>query len=395
MTTTILEQRQTSLNVGFASPSGASAPRKNVTSKPAFGSSGPGARLALLPTQKSRMGFVGVSMGVQLAILAIILLIPLAFPQKFLPKMNFDVMNIAAPRTEVPVPEKPKPVAPKQRPLPVQQAKVIPPVQPLQPKLIVPHVVAPKVQPKPIEKAEAPKISAPVFESPKVDIPVTQPAQPKKPIETGSFNSGSAAPATLPNKTAAQVQTGGFGDPNGMPGPANPNKRGNINTSGQFNLPSGPGYGNGTGGAKGARGTVASSGFGNGTAIDPTTGGKGGQHGTIQSGGFSTAAVDADQPKAKQQQQQSAVQPVEILEKPQPDYSAEARSLKIEGEVLLSVVFKANGQIQVLGVTKGLGHGLDESAIRAAQKIRYKPALSSGQAVDFPATVHIVFQLAY
>ena len=340
------------------------------------------------------MGFVGVSMGVQLAILGIILLIPLAFPQKFMPKMNYAVMNVTAPRTEVPMPEKPKPIVQKQRPtpVPIQEAKVQPPVQP---KMIVPHVLAPKVQPKRIEKAEAPKINAPVFESPKVDIPVSQPAQPRKPIETGTFGSGSAAPATLPNKTAAQVQTGGFGDPNGMPGPANPNKHGNINTSGQFNLPPGPGYGNGTGGAKGARGTVQSSGFGNGTAIDPTPGGKGGSHGTIQSGGFATAAVDADQPKAKQQQAQSAVQPVEILEKPQPDYSAEARSLKIEGEVLLSVIFKANGQIQVLGVTKGLGHGLDQSAIRAAQKIRYKPAVSGGQPVDFPATVHIVFQLAY
>jgi TonB family protein len=392
MTTTILEQRQTSLNVGFSSPSGASAPRKNVSPKPAFGSSGPGARLALLPTQKSRMGFVGVSMGAQLVVLAIILLIPLAFPQKFMPKMNFDVMNIAAPRTEVPVAEKPKPIAPKPRPLPIEEAKVQPPVHP---KMIVPHVIAPKVQPKPIEKAEAPKINAPVFETPKVDIPASQPAQPKKPIETGTFSTGSAAPATIPNRPASQVQTGGFGDPNGMPGPANPNKKGNINSSGQFNLPSGPGYGNGTGGAKGARGTISSGGFGNGTAIDPPSSGKGGSRGTIQSGGFSTAAVDTDQPKAKQQQQLSAVQPVEILEKPQPDYSAEARSLKIEGEVLLSVVFKANGQIQVLGVTKGLGHGLDESAIRAAQKIRYKPALSSGQAVDFPATVHIVFQLAY
>jgi TonB family protein len=320
------------------------------------------------------------------------LLIPLAFPQKFVAKMNFEVMNVAAPRTEVPMPEKPKPIAIKPRAVPVEQVKVQPPVQP---KVIVPHFVAPKVQPKPIEKAEAPKINTPVFDNPKVDIPVSQPAVPKRPIETGSFSTGSAAPATLPNKTASQVQTGGFGDPNGMPGPANPNKRGNINSSGAFNLPTGPGYGNGTGGAKGARGTVQSTGFGNGTAIDPATGGNGGSRGTIQSGGFATAAVDADQPKAKQAQQQAAVQPVEILEKPRPDYSDEARNLKIEGEVLLSVVFKANGQIQVLGVTKGLGHGLDESAIRAAQKIRYKPAISGGQPVDFPATVHIVFQMAY
>jgi len=38
---------------------------------------------------------------------------------------------------------------------------------------------------------------------------------------------------------------------------------------------------------------------------------------------------------------------------------------------------------------------LDEAATRAAQQIKYKPALSNGRAVDFPAVVHIVFQIAY
>jgi hypothetical protein len=51
--------------------------------------------------------------------------------------------------------------------------------------------------------------------------------------------------------------------------------------------------------------------------------------------------------------------------------------------------------VRVIGVTKGLGHGLDETAIRAAQQIRFKPALQQGRAVDYPATVHIVFQLAF
>jgi len=49
----------------------------------------------------------------------------------------------------------------------------------------------------------------------------------------------------------------------------------------------------------------------------------------------------------------------------------------------------------VVRVVKGLGHGLDEAAVRAAQQIRFKPASRGGNAVDFPATVHIVFQLAF
>jgi len=90
------------------------------------------------------------------------------------------------------------------------------------------------------------------------------------------------------------------------------------------------------------------------------------------------------------------VQPVEILAKPNPIYTEEARKLRLEGEVLLEVVFPASGgTVQVIRVIRGLGHGLDEAAVRAAQQIRYKPAKRDGQPVDFPATVHIVFQLAY
>jgi outer membrane biosynthesis protein TonB len=44
---------------------------------------------------------------------------------------------------------------------------------------------------------------------------------------------------------------------------------------------------------------------------------------------------------------------------------------------------------------KGLGHGLDEAALRAAEQIRFKPAIQQGQTVDFPAVAHIVFQLAF
>jgi TonB family protein len=42
-----------------------------------------------------------------------------------------------------------------------------------------------------------------------------------------------------------------------------------------------------------------------------------------------------------------------------------------------------------------LGHGLDETAMRAAQHIKFKPAKRDGQAVDFPARVRIEFRLAY
>jgi TonB family protein len=58
------------------------------------------------------------------------------------------------------------------------------------------------------------------------------------------------------------------------------------------------------------------------------------------------------------------------------------------------VVFRSSGEVEVLSVERGLGHGLDESAKAAARKIRFKPAQRQGQPVDYNATVHIVFELA-
>jgi len=69
--------------------------------------------------------------------------------------------------------------------------------------------------------------------------------------------------------------------------------------------------------------------------------------------------------------------------------------MKIEGEVLVRVNFTAGGEVRVLDVVRGLGHGLDENALHAAQQIKFKPAQREGQPVDSTATVHIVFQLAY
>ena len=67
---------------------------------------------------------------------------------------------------------------------------------------------------------------------------------------------------------------------------------------------------------------------------------------------------------------------VEITYKPNPVYTDEARNLKLEGEVLLEVEFAANGQLHVNRVVRGLGHGLDEAAIAAANKMRFKPAIA-------------------
>ncbi len=73
---------------------------------------------------------------------------------------------------------------------------------------------------------------------------------------------------------------------------------------------------------------------------------------------------------------------------------AEARQLRVQGDVILRVTFTASGQVLIKGVVRGLGHGLDEEARRVAEQIRFRPATRNGQAVDLTTNITITFQLA-
>jgi TonB family protein len=222
------------------------------------------------------------------------------------------------------------------------------------------------------------------------------PAIPKempKVVATNVFSTGSSAvPATT--RAADRVQTGGFGDPNGVSAKANAGKAATIAALGSFDLPSGGGNGNGSAGVNGSRGVVASSGFGNGAAIGNGDSPAGSAK-AVQSSGFGDADV-ATAPSAHSHAAIATVPmlPAEILSKPMPDYTAEARSLRVQGEVLLEVVLGASGSLRVVRVVRGLGHGLDDNAVKAAEQIRFKPATRNGQPADSTVVLHIVFQLA-
>jgi len=352
------------------------------------------ARFSLLPNTKPRMDALGTSLVIQIALAAFVVSIPLLFPQQLIPNAMYMVTEIAGPPLDIPTPPPPKP------PVVKVKAEVAPPPPPPTPvdrpkidvaKYFAPKIEAPKVKPRQVD-AELPKVND-TFQPMKMEMAVNQPARPREPVKTGMMTGGSSAVPTIENKPLDKVQTGGFGDPQGVSGPSNPNKRANIGQFGNPALPPGPGYGNGTGGANGAKGIVASSGFGNGVAIPPSGGTR--RTGSVQSTGFANEnAVVVEAPK-KRADEGSAVEPVEILSKPKPVYSAEALRLSLEGEVLLDVIFPASGgEVHVNRIVKGLGHGLDESAVQAAQQIKFKPALSNGHPVDFPAVIHIVFQVA-
>jgi len=393
MTTMTQQLTRGSLRLRPASPSSGQNPQ---AWKALVGSKPVSARFSLLPETKPRMSALGTSVIIQICLVAFLVTIPLLFPQQMIPHAMYMVTSIAGPPLDIPEPPKPKPPAPpkvaKVQPPPPPVEKVEPP-KPNIAKFFAPKIEAPKPKPRQVE-AELPKVND-TFQPLNVKIDTAQPARPREPVKTGMMGSGSSAIPTITKPTPVEkVQTGGFGDPNGVAGPSDPNKRANIGQFGNAALPPGPGYGNGSGGATGQRGIIASTGFGNGVAIPPTGGTKKG--GTVQTAGFSNTNDQVAQTPRKKVDDAPAVEPVVILAKPRPVYSAEALKLNLEGEVLLEVVFPASGgEVQVNRVVKGLGHGLDESATRAAQQIKFKPALSNGHAVDFPAVVHIVFQIAY
>ena len=390
MTTMIVNAPgRTTMGVGFEANRGRSGDPQAW--KKAIGTRPVAARLALLPDSKPRWGRIGLSAAGQFAIIGFFLMLPLVFPQQMQTALSFRVVELMQPVTEIPVapppppPPKVKPKVARPEPKPVKPEPVK-----LNPKQT--HVfLAAKVAPPKIKTLEAKPVELnPVFEQVKIDTPTNQPKRPKEDVKVGNLGTGSAAPATVV-APVNKVQTGGFGDPNGVPGKGDPNKATNVNRLGSPALPGGPGYGNGTGGDKGIRGTVASTGFGNSTANPPPST----RRGTLQSTGFADQTAVTNAPKKKASAGESATTPVNILDKPRPEYTAEGRTLKIEGDVVLDMVFLSNGSIQVNRVVSGLGHGLDEAATRAAQQIKFKPAKREGQPVDFPARVRIEFRLAY
>lgn len=392
MTTTVQNFSQGSLRLRPATPSSGQNPQ---AWKALVGTKPVSARFSLLPETKPRMSALGTSLIVQICLVAFVVTLPLLFPQQMIPRAMYMVTDIAGPPLDIPEPPKPKPPAPPK----VAKVQPPPPVEKVEPpkpniaKFFAPKIVAPKPKPRQVE-AELPKVND-TFQPLNLKVETAQPARPRDPVKTGMMSTGSSAVPTITKPVPVeQVQTGGFGDPNGVAGPSDPNKRANVGQFGNAALPPGPGYGNGSGGANGQRGIIASTGFGNGVATPPAGGAKRG--GSVQTAGFANTNDQVAQTPKKKVDDAPAVEPVVILAKPRPVYSAEALKLNLEGEVLLEVVFPASGgEVQVNRVIKGLGHGLDEAATKAAQQIKFKPALSNGHPVDFPAVVHIVFQTAY
>jgi TonB family protein len=329
----------------------------------------PQALFVPLEPKKPRGWVFIASVGIHAVMLAALIIVPLFLIEPVRPR-EYDVTLLLppAPRQVLEMPQLQVPPAVKSKPVsdPLRPKPTVPPVQP--PKEIkIPDL---KVDPKPIPaglRAEAvlpkpPAVRTEVFSEPAEarSTPVPEPVV--KQVQMGGFGDSQAGSATArTDKIAATL--GSFGDGTDRPGPSS---------------------------SKGTRG-VAGTGFDDVRAVG--TGGSGRKLAATVESTFTSYRPAASQ--ARRREAEPVQVPVEIIYKPRPEYTESARRLRIEGEVVLRVVFPASGAVQVLDVVRGLGHGLDESAIRAAQQIQFRPASRQGSPIDFAATIRVAFQLAY
>jgi protein TonB len=154
-----------------------------------------------------------------------------------------------------------------------------------------------------------------------------------------------------PDAQLPQITANNYGLPTGVPGPPS-------NGTG-----AGGGIGSGRGGGVGS---------GDGAGFGPGSGGGTGG-GVYRIGGGVSA-------------------PVPIF-KPEPEYSEEARKAKFQGAVILSIVILPDGSTTNIRVTRPLGLGLDEKAIEAVRKWKFRPSMKDGKAVAVSANVEVNFRL--
>ena len=337
---------------------------------PALELSTPPTLFASLPDPRPRTGAFGLGLLITSTILVVGCMVPLvARPAAVESATKYVFMELTVP--PITTPDAP-PVVAKIAPLTTTPA--------IEVRRSTARVLAEVAPVFPAIPALAPQLPQPKFVAPAH-------------VQTNVFAStGSSAPPTtvVPRN---KLQTGGFGDPNGVPPTAQGTEKKQlaIASTGSFDLPAGNGQGNGLAGSRGQPGTVSSAGFGNGTATsNPRTA----SHGQIQQSGFGDASLPAIAP-LHTKPAAARLEPVEILSKPNPVYSDEARKRRIEGDVLVQVTFLASGEVGVVRVLSGLEQDLDSAAVQAARQIKFKPARRDGQPYDLTATVRIAFRLAY
>jgi protein TonB len=283
---------------------------------------------------------------------------PKVVPPKPLPKP--PVIKLVEPKIVLPKitpPEMPKPI-------PVAQPKPLPVVTPAPPKAIV-AAAAPKPMPVNLGKSA----SVPNHDAHPTAVALgsaTNPIAPSNRPATSAVNLGQRGLAGMPS-----TNTGG--------GP--PSTRVSL----------GSGQPNGSLSGTGSRGVVGVKLGVNGGTPGGTGNGIGTRPAQVQLGQNQPPPPSA----APNVQRVAARTSPQVVYKPRPAYTEAATQAKIEGVVSVKIRVSANGAVTVLGVTNGLPYGLNDSAIRAVQATRFRPAVdANGNPVDWEGVVNISFQMA-
>ena len=355
-----------------------------MAEKPLSGQATAGrATFGLLPEAERSVGSFITSMAINGLMLAVFLYIGAA-ARKTIDQHRHEETLLILPTKPPPPPEKVKTPPPP----PIKD-----PPKLLEVKFEAPKIKMPKPEPKPDLKpiqVEA-KLAMPIIKEAKPAVILSP--QPKSALAAAAMpaQDNHQKPSTAPVH---------FGQTFGVTPNPNATRPATVAAIGNP-------YGGMHGPAIAPHGVVGSTGFGNGTKFGSNAGVVGrvasapvpgtmntvptGFTGKVASVGIPAATV-VRAPVAAKAMLPSTQPEVSI---PKPTYTDEARHLRIQGNVVLRVTFFASGQIQVLGVLQGLGHGLDEQARTAVQQGRVlRPAMRNGQAVDMTTNITITFQLA-
>lgn len=287
---------------------------------------------------------------------------------------------------------------------------IIKPIDPPKP------IIKPLPPPPPVAKVDPPKIKLPEvkpIELPKPaevkmtqPAPVIAPAPPKKVVAPPApqvVNLARPMAASVVNNSQHPTAVA-LGSPNNPIAPSNRPATASVNLGqrGMAGMPS-----SNTGGGPASQ-TVN---LGSGSASSQTMAGNGarpvqgvklgvvGGTGPMNSTGRTAGQVNLGQvqqvalPKPSSQATSVAQTVPKVLWKPKPTYTAEATALHINGVVQVRIRVSATGSVTVLAVTRPLGHGLDQSAERAAESMRFQPAVdANGRPVDWEGNVTVTFQ---
>jgi TonB family protein len=71
-----------------------------------------------------------------------------------------------------------------------------------------------------------------------------------------------------------------------------------------------------------------------------------------------------------------------ILRKPEPVYTESARRNNVSGRIVVEMVLRTSGEVTDIVIIKGLPHGLNDSAVRAAKATEFEPAIKDDQKVS-------------